>query len=185
MVTKKQLEALARGRAIRCAKNKTCKRSTKRTGEDPEKENKEDRVVKNVRVEDVTDDPEYADKEPDIKLEEEGAFKKYVVGSVKYIASAMKEFLSYIGKSAGKLLKGPSDRLVYMRKLLKTLNNAIHNIQDKPKIPELTKLYKNAKALLMLTILEKEENPKLPRKFVRDICIVATYIDGLCKSVNH
>ena len=162
MATRKQLAALARGRAIKAAQTKRrtrgyrVKRTYKRTSENPQ-------------LQITTSEP--------IIIE---GNKSLLGEAFKYVMSALKSFLGYGLKKGYIMLKGgakgayhavieQSERLTYMKYLLEYLFDELEKCDEKTSKAKLLKLEKCADILKQLTEIEFEENPKLPKRFMRDV----------------
>ena len=72
-----------------------------------------------------------------------------------------------------------SERLLYMRYLLASLNETMDKFNSKTPLAELKKAKKNIKILVKLTKLEKEANPNLPLKLIKDIIAISPYLNSL------
>ena len=82
-------------------------------------------------------------------------------------------------------LKGQSERLSYMNFLLVHLNKSLDSLENDQDKDILVKMSKNAKILVELTELEKEENDKLPKKFIRDVYNLKDNIDAMLKKLTE
>lgn len=160
MATKKQLAALARARAIRAAKTRRCRTTRKRTGAE---------VAENK-------------------------FKTAIVKASESVWSALKTFSSYVSKTGIELVKSTSlaalntfrkqsARLTYIKALLNELMAQIDDLESKPDKDKIDNLEKNADILIKLIDIEMKENPKLPKRFVREVKSVPEYIKKLRDSI--
>ena len=203
MVTKKQLEALARGRAIR-ARNLKMGHTTKRTSKKKTKESytvdekyrKELLPTKNYSPDALSiyfgvgkkknDKIEY----PIVLYKPKSTLKENAKEIAKHIGKTLWECTKYIvsfgwraTKAAAKGIYNDfseqSERLLYMRYLLASLNETMDKFNSKTPLSELKKAKKNIKILMKLTKLEKESNPNLPLKLIKDIIAIPAYLNSI------
>ena len=164
MATKKQLAALAKARAARKRQPRRgiyCRTTRKRTGFEIDKE----------------------------KL------KANINNTSKTIWQALKSFSSYLAQTGIKLLRntsmaaistiqGQSGRIAYIKLLLNQIMATLDEIETAPTIEKITKLSKNANMLVALTKLEEEDNPDLPKRFLREVYSVPDEIEKIRKKIT-
>ena len=180
MVTKKQLAALAKARAVRARKAKT-RHVSKRTYKKRTKAEFEGEVP-----------PKAGYKNVEVSADLDTGVSHAILDALKYSWNALKEITILIFKKgyhvakaravAGwNALRGQSERLSYIKYVLSNLTTELDKIDKKTTKIKLQKLKKLSEILVTLTELENEDNKDLSKKFVRDIYAIPTYIDKIIK----
>ena len=205
MVTKKQLAALARGRAIR-ARNLKTKHTTKRTSKKKTKEAYSGGVDEKYRkgalpMKNYSKDAlaEYfgigkkkGDKieYPIVVYKPKSTFKQNAKEIAAHVGKTLWDITKYIATFGWRLSKAAAkgimndlseqtERLLYMRYLLASINEAMDKFNNKTPLTELKKTKKNIKILTKMAKLEKEENPNLPIKIIKDIMAIPVYFNSI------
>ena len=174
MVTKKQLAALAKARAVRARKAKA-RHVSKRTYKKRTKAEFADSGTSPKK-------PEYKDVEvmADLDIEEKGKLRtlwEIIKSCTVYVFK-----LGYIMAKAGyNEIRGQSARLTYIKYYLKKLTEDLDAVNDKTSDVKIEHLKKSADMLVQLTDLESAENKKLSKKFIRDIYAIPTFIEKIKK----